>query len=503
MPQHDPSKLKNPVLIPHECYIPTPRHRFLQALLDDVADGPQRAKWQGFCRLLESIYHFEFHTIATELKEDFLLFDTRQGSEELLNLSPNEVHRREMRFLENFVDVMRRGNFRPLSAADLALCEAEDYLFTLPVTVDWERLDSDLLSRFWEQHPPAPGQELPDFARRILVYQRGVGVEQSYALHLLAKIDILVSDLFDLLFWAPRRLLRRPGSRRRVRREALRKMKRQTESPASHRFAERYVDRVPLRATKTGWSWLFRKSLIQEPTFQELIILYRPATATPASPTAPLATRDQSILIKAFNDIPMADLEVVFPEKKISMKPLDLAKLSATGMVGFVMVLSKVIVQAALNPVLALAALGTMAGYAGKVLMGFKVSRDRYQHLVTTSLYDKNRDNNLGVIFFLMDSLEEQELKEALLAYYILCRDGTLKQSELDARCEEFLATRCGVEVDFEVADALRKLTRQGLVSGSGTHFTALPLEQALALLDRQWDNYFQYPGVSVAGKVG
>lgn len=81
------------------------------------------------------------------------------------------------------------------------------------------------------------------------------------------------------------------------------------------------------------------------------------------------------------------------------MKPLDLLKLSATGLVGFVMVLTKVVVQAALNPVLALAAFGTMAGYASKVLMGFKVSRDRYQHVVTTSLYDKNRDNNLGVIF--------------------------------------------------------------------------------------------------------
>lgn len=102
-----------------------------------------------------------------------------------------------------------------------------------------------------------------------------------------------------------------------------------------------------------------------------------------------------------------------------------------------------------------------------------------------------------------MDSLEEQELKETLLAYYILWRDGTLKQTELDARCEEFLAANCGVEVDFEVADALEKLAREGLVTASGTHYTAVPLESALAALDRQWDSYFQYNDVSVAGKVG
>jgi hypothetical protein len=503
MPVKDDSTRNNRVLIPHECYIPIPRHRFLQAIADDVSSEPQKKSWHEFCRLMEAVYHFRFHTIATELKEDFLLFDTRQGTEELMSLSPNEVHQREMRFLSNFVDVMRRGNFRPLTAADVALSEAEDYLFTLPVSVDWDRLDDDLLTRFWKQHPPEPGHDLPDFARRIMVFQRGVGVEQSYALHLLAKVDVVMSGLFEWLLWAPRRVLRKSGSSRSAKRAALRKLQQPVSEEKSHRFENRYIERVPLRSTCRSWKWLFQRSLIQEPTFQELIILYRPAGHAPRKKTDPVPQRDQSIHIKAFNDIPMADLEVVFPEKKISMKPLDLVKLSATGGIGFFMVLTKVVVQAALNPVLALAALGTMAGYASKVLMGFKVSRDRYQHVVTTSLYDKNRDNNLGVIFFLMDSLEEQELKETLLAYYILWRDGTLKQSELDSRCEEFLHARCGVEVDFEVADALEKLAHEGLVTCSGTHYSAIPLDQALAKLDLQWDNYFQFNGVSIAGKVG
>lgn len=480
------------MLIPHECHIPIARHRFLQALVDAIPDEGQRVQWHSFSKLIEAVYHFRFHEIATELKEDFLLFDTRQGTDELIRLTDDEIQTREMRFLRNFTNVMKRGNFRALSSVDVDVAQAEDYLFTLPVTVDWERLDSDLLSRYWEQYPPAPGEELPDFAKRILVFQRGVGVEQSYALHLLAKVDILMNELFELVLWLPRKLSGKPVSRREEIRRSLADS-RDDLSPEgrSHQFEDRYIERLPLRATRRGWSWLWRKTLIQEPTFQELVILYRPASGEAEKNSHPHPPKDYSIQIKAFNDIPMADLEVVFPEKKISMKPLDLIKLSATGIVGFAMVTTKLLVQAAINPVLALAALATMAGYASKVLMGFKVSRDRYQHVVTTSLYDKNRDNNLGVVFFLMDSLEEQELKETLLAYFILCRDGTLKESELDARCEEFLFQKFGIEVDFEVADALEKLTREKLVTVSGTHYTAIPLEQALTRLDEQWDNYF------------
>ena len=49
--------------------------------------------------------------------------------------------------------------------------------------------------------------------------------------------------------------------------------------------------------------------------------------------------------------------------------------------------------------------------------------------------------------------------------------------------------------IDFEVGDALDKLKRLGLVHEEGADgmLRAAPIDQALELLDRAWDNLFTY----------
>jgi hypothetical protein len=148
---------------------------------------------------------------------------------------------------------------------------------------------------------------------------------------------------------------------------------------------------------------------------------------------------------------------------------------------------------AALNPVLAIVALTTVAGYASRIFFGFKASKDRYNHLVTNSLYHKSLDNDLGVIFYLMDSLEEQELKETVLGYLVLWREGDMTEAELDARCEALLYQQFGVETDFEIHDALAKLERDDLVVAIGDKRRARPLDEALQRLDAKWDGFFRY----------
>jgi hypothetical protein len=183
---------------------------------------------------------------------------------------------------------------------------------------------------------------------------------------------------------------------------------------------------------------------------------------------------------------------VVFPEKHISMKPLDLVKLLITAAIGVGVACTKLLV-AAINPILAAAALTTMAGYAGRVFFGFKASKDRYNHLVTNSLYHKSLDNNLGVIFYLMDSLEEQEFKETVLGYFVLWREGDMTAATLDGRCEALIDEIFGWQTNFEIADALAKLERDDLILRNGEMLRARPLAEALERLDGKWDNFFKY----------
>jgi len=533
------------VPVEHECFIPVSYHRIVKTLLRRVTDQEQRRLLKDFCRLIQSIYHFEYHRTALQLKEDFELFCPDQDRGELDHLDAVEIEQAEVRFLDHFMHVMQKGNFRLLTQQDVDVAEEEDYLFTLPVQIDWEKMDDELLPRFRRDRlAPELAAQMPRFSDRILIYKRGTGVDETVAFHFLQKLDILVSRLLVGLIRFPARLFGQRGKDFASRLETdidgeIEPEGAEASSPASpearasssgapangspesdgeavasspaadgkvreedfeaHRCTkiheDKFIERITLRSTLDGVSWLFRRTKIQEPTFREIIILFRPASPPPAR-GEPRPPKDRTIFIKAFRHIPMADLEVVFPDKKISMKPLDSIKLVVTGAMGLVVVVTKFLAQAALNPVFALAALGTIGGYAAKVFFGFKNSVDRYHHLVTDSLYHKNLDNDLGVIFYLIDSLEEQEFKEAVLAYALLLERGPLSIGDLDACCERFLLDEFGVEVDFEVHDALEKLVRENLVEREGDRYRACELPTALERLDEKWDNYFKYNSV-------
>ena len=118
---------------------------------------------------------------------------------------------------------------------------------------------------------------------------------------------------------------------------------------------------------------------------------------------------------------------------------------------------------------------------------------DLQEALAEESLF-KNLDNNAGVFHHLIDAAEEEEFKEARLAYLFLAQDETgLTRPQLDATVEGWLAKDWDCTIDFEVDDALAKLMRWGLVQNRNDCLVALPLSEAKACLDRLWDNFFTY----------
>jgi len=94
----------------------------------------------------------------------------------------------------------------------------------------------------------------------------------------------------------------------------------------------------------------------------------------------------------------------------------------------------------------------------------------------------------------LLDAAEEEEVKEAVLAYHFLrSAEGALTADELDERIEAWFARRWGAEFDFEVADGVRKLRRLRLVDDTEGGLEAVPLVEATRRLDEAWDNLFTY----------
>jgi hypothetical protein len=282
---------------------------------------------------------------------------------------------------------------------------------------------------------------------------------------------------------------------------------------------------VEQKRTRRRWQNFFRLESTMVPVFQRLVLILKLRPHKRLSQSADT----ESVYIKIFKDIPKLDLNMLLPGARVMMSPLDRGQISLPLVTGFGMLLSRPLL-AILHVLLPFVALGRWAGeefirsggsptwafwglatgslgYGYRSYYGYRQTRQRYRLTLTESLYFQNLDNNGGVLVRLLDEAEEQECREALLAYFFLWRHAGERgwtSGELDSAVEGYLEKTCGVKVDFEIADAIAKLEKLQIVEKLADRFSARPLPVALRVLDRAWDDYFKYttadPGSLQAG---
>jgi hypothetical protein len=155
---------------------------------------------------------------------------------------------------------------------------------------------------------------------------------------------------------------------------------------------------------------------------------------------------------------------------------------------------------AAVDPDDVMKAFAALTGLAalGGLIMRQRLKYERlslkYQKQISDHFYFRNVSNNAGIFDYIVGAAEEQECKEAFLAYYFLLTGSDAPdRAALDARIEQWLKDSFGVETDFEVTDGLDKLERLGLLERNGQRLSVVPIEQALVVLDRVWDGFFPY----------
>jgi len=190
-----------------------------------------------------------------------------------------------------------------------------------------------------------------------------------------------------------------------------------------------------------------------------------------------------STMLKLFQNVPAADLEMLFPNIRVGMRMLDrlligvpalvsggivfTTKLGATlllmgSLLGFWLGVSSKPVQLDKAALLALVAgLGALGGYCWKQFSNFRNRKLKYTQALTENLYFKLLDNNAGVIYRLLDDAEESECKESILAYYFLLQAGhAVTAAQLDKEIENWFARVWQCKIDFEIDDALGKLSK-------------------------------------------
>jgi len=206
--------------------------------------------------------------------------------------------------------------------------------------------------------------------------------------------------------------------------------------------------------------------------------------------------------IRLFKTVPKLDLETVFPNTTPVMRIVDKIKIGVPlvgGLVTLGMKFGPALFGAEAGDT-SLALIGGLTSALGtyilKSYLKYTKTKELYLSQVSKDLYFKGQANNAAVLNMVVDLAEEQEVKEALLAYAFIHLDGGGRHDEdsLDDRVEAWLLEATGMDIDFEVDDGLAKLDQMGLLQKDGEgRLSVTSIEQTLTILDEHWDNIYDY----------
>lgn len=248
--------------------------------------------------------------------------------------------------------------------------------------------------------------------------------------------------------------------------------------------------------------FFWREEVVDVPVYQRLALVIKMRKHK----RFPKTIDTEAVFLKYFKDIPQADIEMLLPGARIVMPGVHRLKLGGSLVSGLVILgynVAKQIVSTAMFGMTYLWGLViALGGYGWRQYAGYRMTKHACNLRLTQSLYFQTIANNSGVLSCLFDEAEEQDAREAILAYYFLWRfagAAGMSARDLDDAIERDLEIRTGQPVDFEVDDALAKLERFHLVATRNGRYLAVPIQNALEILDRTWDNQFGYPSSKAA----
>lgn len=208
----------------------------------------------------------------------------------------------------------------------------------------------------------------------------------------------------------------------------------------------------------------------------------------------PPEVREDNIYLKLFKNIPRTDLEMVFPNTIVRFRLMDKLKLGATSVGGLGMGVASAAGKLALvfsNPIAAAGAVASLGAVGVRQVMSFLNQKQRYMVIMAQNLYFHSLADNRGVMVTLADRAAEEDVKEEMLLYTVLVKERSRRSDlpAIDAAIEQYLAAEFGINVDFDLDDALERLIADGIVTeGSDGYLHTLKPREAATHLDAKWD---------------
>ncbi|XP_022774185.1 uncharacterized protein LOC111316502 [Durio zibethinus] len=466
-------KKKDIIKLERESVIPIVKQKLITTLADLIEDKTERAEFLKLCQRVEYMIRAWYHLQFDDLMQLFALFEPVHGPQKLeqRNLSPEEIDVLEHNFLTYLFQMMDKSNFKITTDEEIDIALSAQYRLNLPIVVDESKLDKRLFTRYFAKNPNY--ENLPYFADKFIIFRRGFGIDRMSAYFLKAKVNTIIVRLCRCFMTITGlKCLTRFFFGKKVK-----PYKKDSPEPIQLQInAEQddlYVERIRIEKLKLSISNLLRKVTIQEPTFERIIVVYR---RTPGKHET-----ERNIYVKHFKNIPMADLEIVLPEKKNpGLTPMDWVKFLVSATIGLVTVISSLSMPKTDIRVI-FGILSAVVGYCVKTYLSFQQNLVDYQNLITRCVYDKQLDSGRGTLLHLCDEVIQQEVKEVIVSFFVLMEQGkAVRKDDLDLLCEELIKEKFGDDCNFDVDDAVRKLEKLGIVTQDGIEtYTCVNLRRA------------------------
>ncbi|KAE9619777.1 hypothetical protein Lal_00038096 [Lupinus albus] len=452
---------KEVIRLERECVIPIIKPTLIITLANLIQHSSDRAEFLKLCKRIEYTIRAWYLLQFEDLMQLYSLFDPVSGTHKLEQekLTSKEIDALELNFLTYLFQVMEKSNFKIVTDDEIDVALSGQYLLNLPITVNESKLDNVLLKKYFQEHHY---DDLPFFSDKYVIFRRGIGVDRTTDYFIMEKVDMLIGRFWAYMLRITRleKLLSRRSKRHH--KKDQKKVNELNSEEVNKIKSEEYndelfVERIRLENMPLSFQSLLKNNTIQEPTFDRIIVVYRRASTN--------SKAERGIFVKHFKNIPMADMEIVLPEKKNpGLTPMDWVKFLVSAIVGLVAVASSLERPTADWGVM-MAVLSTVVGYFAKTYFTFQQNLAAYQNLITKSMYDKQLDSGKGTLLHLCDDVIQQEVKEVIVSFFILMEQGKATRQDLDRSCEELIREEFGESCDFDVDDAVQKLEKLGIVT--------------------------------------
>jgi len=484
-------------------------------LMSKFSDPKQKKHAKRIMDLLEAVLERKYASVQEQLTDDYDAFDPvcarASEGEKDDQYVVEKRHQREGRLLSNVELLLEKANFVPLTQSVAEFALAEDYILTVPVDVKWEAIDSEML-RYHRLNATAAAIDAEIEAMRrtgsaskrlgvlaakrdaeaqnplfehkdqIMIYHRGITMDITRGKLMSEKIDALTERIMSRAFGFVRTILNllpfvpKPKPTPEV-------LDMSRGVPAEECIT---MKRVRLQNKVLNPANFLLETTVQEPAFEEVFVLWRPKAESDTiaqMALSGLATshvdKSHFIFAKTLRSIPLADLELVFPEKHIHMKPFDLIMMVSGLCTAAIALVSQLFTASTSSGSTgsSISSLVVTAAVAAvmKTMSSYTANMNYYNSVVQAGLNARTLGNNRCAFTYLVDAVKVQEYKETALALFcLLLQGGNSDAKKLQERCDMIIQeidsdrTLYPVPCTIQIDDAIEKLQEFGLSTPDG-----------------------------------